>query len=143
MSASDQEPCTRVHLWHDLTAVADARRALVRDLEAGGVDRRAVEDAVLVFSELASNAVEHGRPQDCGHVEATWCLLPDRARITVVGDVDTDLGEEVLERFKPGDPSEFAARGRGLAIVDHVCDRWGVDLADDGVRVTAELSLRS
>ena len=139
MHPGDQDPCTRVHLWHDLAAVADARRALVHDLEQTGHDRRVIEDAVLVLSELASNAIEHGEPQGCGHVEATWCLLPDRARITVVGDVDPSLGEDVLERFRPKEASPFAPRGRGLAIVDHVCDKWGADLADDGVRVTAEL----
>lgn len=141
MATTERDPCTRMHLWHNLTAVADARRALVRDLEESGHDRRAVEDAVLVFSELASNAVEHGTPQECGHVEVTWCLYPHRARFTVHGDVDADLGDEVLDRLKPGEASEFAARGRGLAIVDHVCDKWGVDLDHGGVRVTAELTL--
>lgn len=141
MNPAEQDPCTTVHLWHDLAAVADARRALVRDLEEAGQDRRAIEDAVLVFSELAANAIEHGEPQGCGHVEVTWCLYPDRARITVHGDVDSELGDDVLEQLRPQEPSATAARGRGLAIVDHVCDKWGADVADGGVRVTAELDL--
>lgn len=140
MTGLEQDPCTRVHLWHDLSAVADARRALVHDLEDAGQDRRAIEDAVLVFSELAANAVEHGSPQGCGHVEATWCLYDDGARITVAGDVDPVLGEEVRDRFQPVAADPYAPRGRGLAIVDHVCDRWGVDVDDGTVRVTAQLA---
>ncbi|MDN4174449.1 ATP-binding protein [Nocardioides sp. SOB77] len=143
MTTSDQDPCTRVHLWHDLTAVADVRRALVRDLEQARLERRAAEDVVLVFSELVSNAVEHGTPHGCGHVEATWCLFDGGARLTVAGDVDPEVGDEVVDRFRPGQASEFAARGRGLAIVDHVCDQWGVDLDDGTVRVTAELTFSS
>ncbi|MDN4163591.1 ATP-binding protein [Nocardioides abyssi] len=140
MAAVDEDPCTRVHLWHDLTAVADARRALVADMELAGHDRRSIEDAVLVFSELASNAVEHGSPHGCGHVEATWCLFPAGVRVTVAGDVDPALGPSVLERFEPREADSFAPRGRGLTIVDHVCERWGVDLDDGTVRVTAQLA---
>jgi len=143
MTAHDHDPCTQVHLWHDLAAVADARRALVHDLEQAGHDRRAIEDAVLVFSELAANAVEHVSPHGCGHVEATWCLYGGEARLTVAGDVDPEVGEEVLERFQPAEVDQFAPRGRGLAIVDHVCDRWGVDLDDGTVRVTAQITFDS
>ncbi|MEV7432049.1 MULTISPECIES: ATP-binding protein [unclassified Nocardioides] len=143
MTALEQDPCTRVHLWHDLAAVADARRALVQDLEQAELDRRAAQDVVLVFSELASNAVEHGPPHGCGHVEATWCLYDTGARLTVAGDVDPEVGEEVLDRFQPGEASQFAARGRGLAIVDHVCEQWGVDLDDGTVRVTAQIVFAS
>lgn len=138
--AIDEQPCTTVHLWHDLKAVADARRALVRDLEQSGHHRRDVQDAVLVLSELASNAIEHGDPQACGHVEVTWCLFPDRARISVYGDIPSELGEEVVEQLKPRPPSQSAERGRGLAIVDHVCERWAAEATDGGVVVTAELA---
>ncbi|WP_435742353.1 ATP-binding protein [Nocardioides sp. SYSU DS0663] len=138
--STPRDPCTKVHLWHDLAAVADARRALVRDLEESGHDRRSIEDAMLVLSELAANAVEHGDPRGCGHVEVTWCLYPDRARISVHGDIASDLGEEVVDQLKPREASQFAERGRGLAIVDHVCDNWDATALDGGVLVTAELT---
>ena len=83
---------------------------------AGRVDPESQSALTLAVSELASNAVRHaGTPFEVvvetnGHV-----------RIEVAdGSVDAPVGK---------DPSHEG--GRGLTIVDRVCDRWGVHIVDE------------
>jgi anti-sigma regulatory factor (Ser/Thr protein kinase) len=63
-------------------AVGFARRLLSADLAAAQVRESMADDAVLVLSELASNALLHGHPRSCGHVEVacasttTSCASP-------------------------------------------------------------------
>ncbi|CAL9511362.1 non-specific serine/threonine protein kinase OS=Streptomyces griseomycini OX=66895 GN=FHS37_001887 PE=3 SV=1 [Streptomyces griseomycini] len=97
-------------------------RAQLRD---GGVADAVVDDAVLILSELLSNACKHGRPlgdalAGDGDVRAAWWVDP-RGRLVV--EV-TDGGGPT--RPAPATPSVTAHGGRGLNIITALADDWGV-----------------
>jgi anti-sigma regulatory factor (Ser/Thr protein kinase) len=92
-------------------------RGRVRDLhDVVGPDR--VEDAVLLVSELVTNAVKYG-PEN------------EPIRLIVQGDGtcsrftvhDSGLGP-LPEMRQADDP---APGGHGLRLVDSIADRWGVE----------------
>jgi anti-sigma regulatory factor (Ser/Thr protein kinase) len=91
-------------------------RDRVRQLPHLGADH--VEDAVLLVSELVTNAVKYGPEHEAIRLIIT---TDDRAtRFTV-----HDLGLGPLpEMREAGDP---APGGHGLRLVDALADRWGVE----------------
>lgn len=93
-------------------------RAYVRDtLRAWGL-APLVEDATLVVSELVTNAVVHARPD--------IVLSLHRHGSAVRGEV-VDHGP-VWKESRPVAVDDLGAEsGRGLAIVDALAYRWGVD----------------
>ncbi|WP_435743775.1 ATP-binding protein [Nocardioides sp. SYSU DS0663] len=127
-----QETCVTIHLPYDESSVRRARHLLGEDLREAGIRASVVEDAELVVSELVTNGLLHGAPHPDRTIRVSWCLEQDALRLSVVdgGDVET---------LKPVALTDHRLQGRGLAIVDHVCDRWTVE-RDDGTRVTAELA---
>ncbi len=127
------DPCTTLHLPHRVESVGRARRSMGEELAEAGLPRELVDDAQLVLSELVSNACEHGRADAEGNIEVSWCLHDRHLRLSVV-----DGGRvPELEALPLSDES---LRGRGLAIVDYLCERWEHD-HEHGTRVTAELRL--
>ena len=117
--------------------VARARRELVRDLAGRGLSRELVDDAVLVLSELVSNAVRYARPlagQD--RLQVGWAVLgPGTLRLEVV-----DGGGRTAPAVAHRGPG--ATGGRGLAIVDELTSAWGVTEDDHTSTVWAVLSSR-
>jgi anti-sigma regulatory factor (Ser/Thr protein kinase) len=103
-----------------------ARRWAEAHLTAWHLDAL-VDDALLVLSELIANAGLHGR----GQIVVALALLPDGLRIEVCDEGD---GTVLIVEGPVDRPS-----GRGMVIVDRLSDRWGVDAADDGTAVWAEL----
>jgi anti-sigma regulatory factor (Ser/Thr protein kinase) len=94
-------------------------------LRGGGVAESVIDDAVLVLSELLSNACKHGRPlgdalAGDGDVLAAWRV--DAAGRLVV-EV-TDGGGPT--RPAPATPSVTAHGGRGLNIITALSEDWGV-----------------
>lgn len=94
-------------------------------LRRGGVAESVVDDAVLILSELLSNACKHGRPlggalAGDGDVRAAW-RVDAGGRLTV--EV-TDGGGPT--RPAPATPSVTAHGGRGLNIITALADDWGV-----------------
>jgi anti-sigma regulatory factor (Ser/Thr protein kinase) len=89
-------------------------------LRAGGVAETVIDDAVLILSELLSNACRHGRPLGDADVRATWRIDP-AGRLTV--EV-TDGGGPT--RPVPATPSVTARGGRGLNIITALAKDWGV-----------------
>lgn len=96
-----------------------------------------MDDAVLVLSELLSNACRHGRPlsadgepddESDGAVRAAW-RMDEYGRLTV--EV-TDGGGPT--RPMPSTPSVTARGGRGLNIITALSEDWGV--RDDSGEVT-------
>ena len=77
-----------------------------------------LDDAVLLVSELATNAVEHTRTGNAGRFDVTICQ-----RETSLLSVVKDGGSEKTPRPRPVDA--LAEDGRGLGLVDLVADRWG------------------
>ncbi len=110
-------------------------------LRLSGVSEAVVDDAVLVLSELLSNACRHGRPLGDaatvgdGNVRAAW-RLDKSGRLSI--EV-TDGGGPT--RPLPATPSVTARGGRGLGIIAALCDDWGVrDGATGEVTVWAVLT---
>ena len=121
-----------VLLPYAAASVADARWRLTADLCKAGISAAAVRDAVLVMSELLSNAIRHARPLPGSLVEVTWALDSGLVEISV-----SDGGSATSPRAAR--PSLSSLGGRGLAIIDHLCYRWGVSGDDARTTVWAVL----
>ncbi|MEV6793845.1 ATP-binding protein [Streptomyces sp. NPDC051320] len=110
---------------HGPAGVGEARHRMRDQLRRNGVSETVVDDAVLILSELLSNACRHGRPlgrseAGDGDVRAAWRV--DKAgRLTV--EV-TDGGGPT--RPVPATPSVTARGGRGLHIISALAQEWGV-----------------
>ena len=123
--------CTTLSLPFEPRSVRTARKTMVAELERRDLPQRLIDDAELVLAELATNGIDHGSANSRGQIDVSWCLGDDLLRISVC-----DSGEATtVEAISFNDHS---VRGRGLAIVEHLCDSWRVD-TDGGLRVTAEL----
>lgn len=126
-------PISRERLFERRRAsVAAARAFVVEVLLAAGIEDR-VEDVRLCTSELATNALRHGSP-------------PGR-NVLVRAEVDEmRLRIEVHDAGagRPGvrAPDDEAADGRGLFLVAHLSDDWGVSSRTGvGKAVWAEFKL--
>lgn len=117
----------------ELSSVAEARRLLRGALLEQGLTGRVVDDAVLVLSELVTNSIQHGAPKSGGLLDVWWDVRKDRLRIGV-----QDGGPQTLLTPRPLTADDTG--GRGLFIVDHVCDAWQVDY-DHGMRVIAHIRI--
>jgi serine/threonine-protein kinase RsbW len=101
----------------DPRAVGEARRFVFRAVEAEGCERHA-STAVLLTSELATNAVLHGDSGFALRVAGT----DDGLRV----EIDDDSGGVPV-----GTANDLEAEGgRVLMIVAAMSRRWGVDLRD-------------
>ncbi|MEU3981480.1 ATP-binding protein [Streptomyces sp. NPDC026672] len=110
---------------HGPAGVGEARHRMRDQLRTGGVAESVIDDALLILSELLSNACKHGRPlgdaqAGDGDVRAAW-HVDRRGRLTV--EV-TDGGGPT--RPAPATPSVTAHGGRGLNIITALADDWGV-----------------
>ncbi|MEF9905173.1 ATP-binding protein [Streptomyces sp. P9-A2] len=110
---------------HGPAGVGKARRRMRLQLRDGGVADTVIDDAVLILSELLSNAYKHGRPlgdapAGDGDVRAAWQVDPCGRLVVEV----TDGGGPT--RPAPATPSVTAHGGRGLNIITALADDWGV-----------------
>ncbi|MFI6504991.1 ATP-binding protein [Nonomuraea typhae] len=101
------------------SSVAVARQRLSTDLQASGVFDHAIDDAVLVVSELLSNALRHAHPLPSGMVRVAWLQSDDHIEVAV-----SDGGAATEPRA--GRPTLSSLGGRGLGIVEYVAESWGV-----------------
>jgi len=97
----------------------EARRRVSDALEAAALEL-AVSTAALIVSELATNAVLHARTP----FEVRLRLRPEVIRIEV-HDWDG-------RRPSPRHFSDSATSGRGLRMVEGLCEAWGVEPDADG-----------
>jgi anti-sigma regulatory factor (Ser/Thr protein kinase) len=114
-------------------SVAVARRRLAADLLAAGIFDAAVRDAVLVVSELLSNAILHAHPLPGARLLVTWVVDGGSIEVAV-----RDGGSPTWPRAAHAAVSDLG--GRGLGIVEHLSHTWGIRADDVGVTVWAVLS---
>jgi anti-sigma regulatory factor (Ser/Thr protein kinase) len=85
-----------------------------------------LDDALLVFSELVTNAVKHA-----GSAELVQVRL-DQPAVTV-------LVEDASPSSPQMQPEGDASGGFGLRIVDQLATEWGWEQTDTGKRVWAKM----
>ncbi|WP_093173041.1 ATP-binding protein [Sinosporangium album] len=101
------------------SSVAVARQRLCTELQQWGVFATAVDDAVLVVSELLSNALRHAHPLPSGEIKVSWRWTDGQVEVAV-----SDGGAATEPRA--GRPTLSSLGGRGLGIVEFLAERWGV-----------------
>jgi DNA-binding NarL/FixJ family response regulator len=115
-------------LPRELTSVRLARRFVAERLAEWGLESIR-DDALLVTSELAANAITHADSACRLRVS----LTPTTLRIDVI---DTGSGTP-----EPQPPSDTEEHGRGLHLVAAVTTAWGLEtVPEDGKIVWAELA---
>lgn len=117
MVAFDREPVAeqRLELPRHPGAAAKARRFVESVLHRCEVQPETCESAVLVSSELVTNALQHGR----GKIELRLAFLGRFLRIEVI-----DEGQEQAPTVRQHAADETG--GWGLRIVDQLAVQWGV-----------------
>lgn len=114
----------------ELASVRAARRFVLGECVESGLSRDRCDDVVLLTSELVTNAVLHGRSEVCVEIEATGLGV----RVSVI---DENSRRPVIVAEDPD-----ALDGRGLALVDALASRWGVEERRIGKAVWFELGRR-
>lgn len=118
---------------HGAASAAIVRRQLARELACFDLPADAIDDAVLVASELVGNAVRHTNAVEAAALDVSWEVDSSGVRVCV------------------GDPSDQQPRlrtagddeptGRGLKIVDAMSDEWGVERDARGKTVWAHVPI--
>lgn len=117
---ADSPNYSETELPRALTSVRTARTWLEKTLVGWGVPADTVENAVLVISEITTNALVHNA--GLGDMVATAAWWHGHLRVTVS---DPDLQVPVLDLADD-------EHGRGLLIVAALATRWGATKTRNG-----------
>lgn len=122
-------------LPHSPRSAGRARALLRTQLTEWKVDTQVSDNAELLLSELMSNAIQHARNPLGRQIGVRVARYEGRLRVEVA---DANLTEP-----RPRTATADDERGRGLAIVAALADRWGCcpRLHGIGKAVWAELPL--
>jgi anti-sigma regulatory factor (Ser/Thr protein kinase) len=115
----------KTRLAGDLQAPSAARAFVESHLGPAVGDHGLVEDAMLVVSELVTNAVRAGATG----LDVALKVTPRRVVLTVDDDAD---GWPIMVTV-----GSDAVQGRGLSIVDQLADEWQVSTRAGRKRMTA------
>jgi anti-sigma regulatory factor (Ser/Thr protein kinase) len=124
--AAPSGPKICAHFAAERHAPRAARHFAAEVLARWGHASTLLEDVKLVVTELATNAVRHGR--SAFSVE----IHPHGACVRV------SVRDASRARPTPRD-NPMAPSGRGLRLIDAIAARWGAEIAGDGKVVWAEL----
>lgn len=121
-------PCTAVRWFPaEAAAVRAARLFAIETLVRAGYPDSLSEDAALVVTELATNAVLHSRSAFTASVDCQGLVV----RLAVQ---DHSCASPVHRPV-----SITAASGRGISLISGLARRWGTEVGSDGKVVWAEL----
>jgi anti-sigma regulatory factor (Ser/Thr protein kinase) len=109
-----------------LDAPRAARLFVVSTLARWG-EHALIDDAAIIITELATNAILHGHSGFTVSVSSRW----DALRVAVR---DTSTAAPARREAPP-----LATSGRGLELVTALATRWGAELVPDGKLVWADL----
>lgn len=118
---------------HEPATASVVRRELALDLDLQGVGPDAIDDVVLVASELIGNAIRHASGGDRNAWVVSWTV---EAGVVVISVEDPSHDLPVRRNPAPDAPS-----GRGLAIVETLSLDWGVEHTAHGKRVWAKVKV--
>jgi anti-sigma regulatory factor (Ser/Thr protein kinase) len=116
-----------VLLEDSTSAVRQAREVTSRALGQWHCASECVDDAVLIVSEMVTNAIRHGR----GRVRLRLQWSAGYLRVEVRD------ASPLLPKLLPANPA--AERGRGLRIVNRLASRWGSTRLREGKVVWVDL----
>jgi anti-sigma regulatory factor (Ser/Thr protein kinase) len=111
-------------------AAGFARRAMARAADLWRLDREMTETALLLVSELATNAIRHGSPP----VRLSLRMRGNQLRVEV-----TDSSPSLPQL---GHPEHDQTGGRGLQIVQQLAARWGSSASRSRLGKTVWFELR-
>ncbi len=132
------EHVRRVRLPADRRTPAAARAVVRSVLTEANLDEL-VNEALLLTTELSTNAVEHAGTELDIEVSADSAGLTVTVSDFAAGPVD-ELTVGV--RNVASDIVDVAERGRGLLLVDHFASRWGTTYLPNGKGVWFRLDRR-
>jgi two-component sensor histidine kinase len=116
---------------HEAASAAFVRHQLASDLGYHNLAPDAIDDVLLVASELLGNAVRHTTASSQGTIGVTWDVDESGVRLCVRDSSDEP---PVMRSGDVDEPS-----GRGLQIVAAVSDAWGVERDEHGKLVWAHV----
>lgn len=122
---------------HDITldALADLRRLVAAECEAGGLSRETREDFVLAVNELLTNVLKHG-----GGAGRMW-LWPDAGWL-YCKVVDEGAGiAGPLDRAGAVRPDQAALAGRGFWLIRRLIGRMRIRTGPRGTAITVAVPL--
>ncbi|MFE0137280.1 ATP-binding protein [Streptomyces sp. NPDC059037] len=114
-------------------SVGRSRSLLAEQARAWKVPDDVADTAVLLLSELMTNAVRHGRVP-VGREVGVRCVLGWGVLRVEVADAC-----DVLPRAREAGPDDES--GRGLALVELLADAWGADPRPHGIGKTVWFEL--
>ncbi|MEU6093249.1 ATP-binding protein [Streptomyces sp. NPDC047079] len=110
-------------------------RTLLRDQAASWkLPDEVTETAVLLLSELMTNAYRHARVSPGREIRARCVLEADRLRVSV-----TDANDTLPTPRQAGPDDES---GRGLTLVAALAEKWGAEPRPAGIGKTVWFELR-
>ncbi|MFI8997143.1 ATP-binding protein [Streptomyces sp. NPDC053542] len=115
-------------------SVGRARTLLAAQARAWKVPDEIADTAVLLLSELMTNACRHARVSPGRELRARALVRADTLRIEVS---DASSAQPQQRDAGPGDES-----GRGLALVAALADAWGTEPRPHGIGKTVWCELR-
>jgi hypothetical protein len=113
--------------FEPIPASAYSARRFVRDCLVATGATADLDVAVLLVSELATNAIVHARSEFDVWVDLTGPCVR----------MGVDDRSDVLPSPTQADPD--ATRGRGLAMIEVASDRWGVERTYEGKTTWLEI----
>ena len=99
-------------------APAQARHAIAERLN-GELPASRRQDVVLLAGELVANSVVHANGDASREILVELVVAPDVIHVAV-----TDEGSPSVPTVRPR--SATLESGRGLLLVEHLSDRWGI-----------------
>jgi len=123
----------RARLAAEAQSVAQARRLVRNVLRGSTAEAERVHDALLVTSELVSNAISHGSRRG-DEIDVQFKLVGSTLFLRVVDSARAGA----VPHLRPRDPARVA--GRGIEIIGRLA-RWSERIVDGRRAVQAELDL--
>ena len=125
--AVDVEATASMDLAPALPSARAARHFATEALRGWGSEEDVVDTALLLLSEVVSNAILHAR------TDLRICLVarPDRVRVEVVDGAPGPI------RRRASSPDDLG--GRGTELVEALAEAWGIDRLTSGKRVWFEV----
>ena len=112
-------------------AVPEARHFTAARLSEWSLPASVADDAVLIVSELVTNAFVHGRPPIALRLRQTPYELA----------IEVDDGDSTMPRKLRAGPEDL--HGRGVALVARISNRWAARATENGKTVWSTLALTS